>query len=383
MRILQVIPAYKPSIAYGGASIVAHKISKILSQRGHNVTIYTTDANDRKSRIHPRARFIDGIEVYYFRNVSNSLAYDYKIFLSPSMLGRFKKGEFDIIHAHDFRTFQNIIVHYFSRRFNIPYFLQPHGKPPLCKDEIAPNLKHIFDIVIGNRILRNSSKLFVLNQSEAEQYKPKVDNSKIEIIPNGIDISDYNSIPPGNTFKEKYGITSDCMIVLYLGRIHRSKGLDILIKSFKGLSKRIDRVKLIIAGPDDDYCEALKRLAISLKIVDKVIFTGFLSHDDKISAYVDADIFVTPIFYGFPLTFLEAMSCGKPIVTTNSGDYIEDLSRVGITVSGERELERALFTMLSNNSLREEFGRNARRMATDYDWEKIVDKIERCYYKAR
>ncbi|MFX0135402.1 MAG: glycosyltransferase [Candidatus Hodarchaeota archaeon] len=383
MRVLQVIPAYPPSIGYGGAPIVAHKISKILAARGHRVIVYTTDANDRNNRINLRTKLMDGIEVHYFRNISNLLAYNYKIFISPKMISDMKKGEFDIIHAHDFRTLQNILVYYFAKKFNIPYLIQPHGKPPLNKDERAKYLKYVFDIVVGNKILKNSSKIFVLNQREAEQYKSIVHKKNIEIIPNGIDISNYDILPPKGTLKDKYKISSDHKIILYLGRIHISKGLDVLIKSFKRLLKKIDKVKLIIAGSDDGYLGHLKQISISLNIEDKIIFTGFLSHRDKISAYVDADVFVTPTFYGFPLTFLESMVCATPIITSNAGDYIKEIDKVGIVVPyDEKELENALFKVLNNESLKERLGINAKKIVKEYDWEKIVDKIEKSYYEA-
>lgn len=382
MRILQVIPAYPPSTGYGGAPIVAHKISKILVKRGHKVVVYTTDANDSNTRLKSKIRFMDGIEVHYYRNASNSLAYNYKIFISPKMVSDMKNNKFDIIHAHDFRTFQNILVYFTARKFNIPYFIHPHGKPPLHKDKRSKNLKYIFDIVIGNKILKNASKLFVLNQNEKEQYKFIVKKDNIDIIPNGIDILDYNSLPPKGTLKDKYNIDIDHKIILYLGRIHKSKGLDILIKSFKRLLKKTDKVKLIIAGPDDKYLDPLTKLATSLKIDDKILFTGFLSHRDKLAAYVDADIFVTPTFYGFPLTFLESMACATPIITTNAGDYMDGIDEVGLVVPyDEIKLKNALFRFLNNDYLRERMGINAKRLVKEYDWEKIVDKIERSYYE--
>ena len=139
----------------------------------------------------------------------------------------------------------------------------------------------------------------------------------------------------------------------------------------------------MIVGPDDGYLSFLKKLTISLKIEDKVLLTGYISKEDKLSAYVDADVFVTPSFYGFPLTFLEAMSYGVPIITTNKGDFIEGIdNEIGYVVQyDEKELKNALFKILTDDTLRKRLKENAKRKSNDYNWDVIVERIEEVYNK--
>lgn len=382
MRILQVIPAFPPSKGYGGAPTVAYEISKRLVQRGHELVVCTTDANDQKSRVNTEVELADGLKVYYFKNISNSLAYNYKIFISPQMIRFMKKTKgFDVIHIHDFRTIQSVLVYWYSRKFCVPYVLQPHGKPPLDDDPRAPNLKYLFDLLIGKKILHHANKLLVFNHTEAKLYESTVGRDKIEIIPNGINLSDYSHLPEEGKFRNRYGIHDDEYAVLYLGRLHKSKGLDLLIESFSKLSKKIEKIRLIIAGPDDGYLQTLNVLAASLNVTDKIIFTGYLSHEDKLSAYIDSDVFVTPTFYGFPLTFLEAMACGVPIITTDKGDFIEGIdNEVGFVVKyNEEDLENAMFRILTDVELREKLKGNAQKKIKEYDWDRIVDRIEKVY----
>ena len=86
MKILQVIPCFAPAWDYGGPLRVCYELSKELVQRGHEVTVYTTDAFNSKNRITKSEEVIDGIRVRRFKNLSNSLANKHNIFLSPDML---------------------------------------------------------------------------------------------------------------------------------------------------------------------------------------------------------------------------------------------------------------------------------------------------------
>ena len=215
-----------------------------------------------------------------------------------------------------------------------------------------------------------------------------VPQEKIELIPNGIDLSEYGNLPPKNSFKKKYGIRSSEKIVLYLGRIHKTKGIDLLLKAYAYLINNIkfkDAV-LVIAGPDDGFLAEAKALASSLGISSSVIFTGFISSKDKLKALVDADVFVTPLFYGFSLTFLEACATGTPIVTTTLGDTLEWINgNIGyVTLPNHRDLAKAIYTIISNNELRGKFSKNCLNILRDkFSLEKIVYTIENLYKDVR
>jgi glycosyltransferase involved in cell wall biosynthesis len=153
MRILQVVPCFYPAWAYGGSVRGAYELSKELIKRGHDVTVYTTDAFTENSRQKSRFLNLNGIKVHYFKNISNTLAYGHKIFLSPGMLSVVKKeiGRFDMIHLHDYRTFQNTVVHHYAKKYGIRYVLQAHGTLPRI---IAKQLlKKLYDMFWGYKLL--------------------------------------------------------------------------------------------------------------------------------------------------------------------------------------------------------------------------------------
>ncbi|MEM3713421.1 MAG: glycosyltransferase [Nitrososphaeria archaeon] len=323
MRILQIIPYFPPAYAFGGPVKVAYQISKELINRGHEVVVYTTDAKDFHSRLKMSSDNIKGIKVQYFRNISLTLARKLKLFITPQLISFERKEvkKFDVIHLHEYRTFQNIVICHHAREYGVPYILQAHGSLPRIGS--WKKLKLIYDIFFGYKLLKNSSKVVALSRFEAEQYKAMgVPDEKIAIIPNGIDLSEYTNLPPKGFFKNKYNIPEEKKIILYLGRINKTKGIDFLIKAYAYLTKGIGHKDtiLVIVGPDDGYLNEAKALTKTLSTEDSVMFTGPLYSRDKLGAYIDAEFYVLPSRYEtFPMAVLEAYACAKPVVASNLG----------------------------------------------------------------
>jgi len=390
MKILQVIPYFLPAYAFGGPVKVAYQVSRELARRGHEVVVYATDAENPSSRLDTEpVKVVGGIKVHYMRNLSLMSAGKLKLFITPQLISQCKQEtkKFDVIHLHEYRTYQNIVVHHYAKKYGIPYFLQAHGSLP--RVVAKQNLKRIYDALFGYELLRDSWKVVALSQNEAEQYKSMgVSKEKIVIIPNGIDLSDYANPPPKGAFKEKFKIPKDKKIILYLGRIHKSKGIDLLVKAYSQLIShmKLKETMLVIAGPDDGYLCEVRSLASFLGVSNSVLFTGFISAEDKLKALIDADVFVTPSFYGFPITFLEACAVGTPIVATTTGDYLEWINgNVGyVTPPSVEELGGAIHRILRDNRLHEKFSRNCKEIVKyRFSLEKIVDRLEQVYEQSR
>jgi len=386
LRILQVTPSYYPATGYGGGPLAVYEISKRLQNLGHIVTVFTTDADDRTRRLKANNVATDGIQVHYFKNLSNFVAYKYKLFLSPGIIKAVHKeiAKFDIIHLHDLRTVQNIILYYYASKNGIPYVIQTHGVLPHPFNSSRKRAKYLFDKLIGYRILRETERVFALNNVETKQFSSiGVKSSNIEIIPTGIDLNKYKKLPQRGIFREKYNIAPNAKLILFVGRIHESKGLGLLLKAHAELVEEIENTKLVIVGQDDGHLISLKALIANLNIGGSVIFTGRISDNDKICAYVDADVFVTPSFYGFPATFLESMICGLPIITTDKEGYIDTIdNQAGFVVRFDQsEMKKAIIKLLTDSNLNRQYGEYGEKLVRNhYDWDAIVRRIEKTYY---
>ena len=384
MNILQVIPYYAPAWSFGGTVKVAYEISTRLVKRGHRVTVFSSDFLDPYSRVNydSHTRVVKGVKVHYFKNLSLLFYRITRLSITPVLI-KYAKSEiknFEVVHLHQYRSFQNIICIHYAKKYNIPCILQAHGS--IARVVEKQRLKKLFDVFFGFGILRDVNKVLALTKTEAEKcMRMGVNEEQIEIIPNGIDLSEYSSMPERGVFREKHSIKDNEKVILYLGRIHISKGLDLLMRAFADLLNELKDVKIVLIGPDDRYLSELNKIITSLGIKEMVRYIGFVSEKEKLAAYVDADVFVTPSFYGFPITFLEAMACGVPIITTNKGDFIEGIdNEIGFVVRyDKRELKNALFNILTDEELRLRFRRNCREKIREYDWKVIVNKIEEIY----
>ncbi|KKG07955.1 glycosyltransferase [Methanosarcina mazei] len=385
MRILQATNFFKPSFEAGGVARVAYDLSKSLVKNNHEITVFTTNRSKKNINVKAnRPLNIEGIKVYYFDNLRKY--FPVKIVPIPYYLPIVARKEiqnFDIIHIHEHRSLMAIIVYYYAKKYNIPYVLQAHGSvlPFLQKQ----NLKKIFDIFFGYNILKDASKVIALNETEASQYqKMGVNPYKIEVIPNGIDLSDYNNVPKKGTFRAKNSISINDKIILYVGRLHRNKGIDLLVNSYSILIKNIPDSKLVFMGPDDGFRIELELLCENLGVRENVLFTGFVDFDTKVAALIDSDIFVTPTFSGFPVSFLEACVFGLPIITTTKGDNLDWIdNKVGYVVPyNDEELSDAMFNILSDETLRKKYSDEANKLIeTIFSMDVFINNVYAVYQK--
>lgn len=384
MHILQITKYFHPAVSFGGPVQCTYNLSKYLVSRGHKVTVYATDALDISSnaRIKGTYHCIDGIEVFYFRNIAKC----YGFFISPELIHTLKKNinKFDIVHLHEYRTFQNLVFHFLNRK-RVPYVLSCHGEFTYKNNPWDWSfLRKLFERSFGNRLVKDASKLLALTQFEAEQYLASgIDINRIQVIPNGVNPEDFSETFPAGTFKRVFRIKTE-EIVLYLGRIHKDKGIDVLVKAFALLSKERRNVKLVLAGPDDGFTGTLKSLVQKLHLEDKVIFTGALNRKQVLLAYSDADIVVYPsIQEGFPIVPLEAGLMGKPVIVSDAPamDFVEK-GKFGLSVKygSHTDLEKALEMILIDSAISKEFGKNGRAFVLEnYSWPIVGKEFESVY----
>jgi len=385
MRILQVTLSFKPSWEAGGVTKVAYGISKRLAEQGHNVTVYTTNMILRELDVEAnRPIDLEGMRVYYFANLRKYLST--RIPPIPYYLPLIAKKEvkqFDIIHIHDHRTLLAATIHHYAKKYNVPYVLQAHGS--LTTFFQKGWLKKIFDVIWGYGILKDASKVIAITKEEVEQYKSMgISEDKIAIIPHGIDLSEFDNLPQRGEFKRKYGLNDNQRIIFYLGRIHKTKGLDLLTKAFADLSEEIDNARLVIAGPSDGYLSPLRQLIKELHIGEKILITGPLYEREKLKAYVDADICVLPSSYEiFGMTILEACACGTPVVLTDRCGIAEAVNngQAGLVVPYDKEqLQYAIQHMLSDDKMRLQFSEKGKLLVREkFNCEKMAEQIESVY----
>ena len=139
---------------------------------------------------------------------------------------------------------------------------------------------------------------------------------------------------------------------------------------------------LVIAGPDEGVLKELKKLAISLGVADRALFTGPLYGMRRTEAYVDSDVYVLPSRYEiFGNTVLEAMACGTPTIVTNCCGLAGFVSKIGLVVSRNPwELKAAIEKSLEDEDFRRRFMKEgAILVGKKFNFDGIIDKLEKTY----
>ncbi len=379
MKILQVLPYFNPK--KGGDVKVCTNLSRELVKRGHDVTILTTDSeldNDYVTSVKNQ-----GINVILMNSKFNISNFIY----SPNIGEWLEKNirKFDIVHLHTYRAYQNNIICKYSIKFKIPYIVQAHGSVlPFFQKQL---LKQIYDKLWGHKILNNASTVIALNEMEKEQYKKMgIHESKIEIVYNGIDLSILDNLPEKGKFRQKYLIHQNEKVILYLGRIHKIKGIDLLLDAFSDILKELHDVRLVIVGPDDGFLETIEKHGKNLIQTKDVLIIGPLYNVEKWESYIDADVYVLPSFYEtFPNTVIEACASSTPVVLTDRCG-ISDIIRknnLGFVVEYDKDsLTNTLIKLLKNDKLRKKLSNNCTEIIKkEFDLNNIINQFEELYQR--
>ncbi|MCK5092661.1 MAG: glycosyltransferase, partial [Gammaproteobacteria bacterium] len=245
-------------------------------------------------------------------------------------LAREDLKNYDVIHMHVYRTFQNIILYRYCKKYKIPFVMDAHGSLPYYKKKNF--IKKLYDKLWGTKMLKDACLLIAETRVGVDEYldlDPDLDKEKIVVLSPPFDTDEYEVLPVRGEFRMKYSIPNDERVIMFLGRVHHIKGNDFLIKGFAEYAKKDKNSRLVIVGPDDGHMDTCKQLAKELEVSERVLFTGFLGGEHKNSALVDADIVVqlsrqeqgawAP---------LEAVLCGTPIIVTSHTGTGEDIKRL-------------------------------------------------------
>ena len=353
----------------GGVEENILNVSRELIKKGNRVTVVTSNIPNR-----PNKEFIDGIEVIrtkpLFSIFKTSIMPDYKKLLSTVNA--------DIIHAHG--TIPNIsdVAIFYAAKNNIPSVLTYHFDGNA--DSMIGNLfAEFYNRFINRKVVSKADKIISTSKSYAETSMVLKDFlDKVEIIPNGVALNRFNpKIEVGN-IRERYNLPSE-NIILYVGRFVKYKGLEYLIRAMK----YVEHGTLIIAGKGklERYLKQIVRNEQS----KNVKFLGYVPDEDLPKLYRVSDIYVLPSITrgeNFGISALEAMACGVPVVASDLPgvrELVRDDCGMKVKPKGVLGLAGKINEMLSDDALRLEMGKNARKNAESYNWEDISKKVMNVY----
>lgn len=367
MKILFIVPSYKPAYVYGGPIVVVALLAEQLVKMGHAVSVYTTTANGKTELdVQPGSDvLVDGVKVTYFKRVTGDHTH-----ASPDLwkhLGKTVK-QFDAVHIHSWWNLLVIGAAWVCRRNGIKPILSPHGMLSNYILETNNSAKKRWIHKLAGKKLLENSWLHVSTQLEWEESLAVIPSWQGRIISNLVKLSDKQHQRQGN----------EVFTVGFLSRVDPKKGLDVLIKA---LSKVDFDYKLKIVGSgEEEYINSLNNLAKTCGNQDKLDWLGWKNGDEKFDYLAGIDLFaLTSHSENFAIVVIEALSVGTPVlISKNVGLYqyiekndfgwttgmeLEDITlKLNQIVKDEQKLRRInaeLPSIISNEY-------NAERLAGEY-----------------
>ena len=377
MKVLQVVPSLAPE--WGGPVKVVNELagalevigvsSEIISAQGRRVGNPETVTND--------------IPIHLFETGPIARLWTAHTPGLKKTLAR-KIPDFDLVHIQELWHYPGYIASKIARSRNVPYIVTIHGELNEWNLQQKRLKKQIYMTAIQRGILQKSAALHAITQAESNRIRQLEIETPVAMIPNGIHTEEFENLPDRSQFVSRYPELENRLIVLFLGRIQQKKGLDILAQAFGNLVRTRHDVRLVVAGPDEDNTlTEVKTILKSHGALEKAVFPGMLTGEQKLEALSAADIFaLTSYSEGFSVALLEALSAGLPLVITDECNFPEvGDSRAGFVVRpNDSETASALMSLLDSADLRREMSQNARRLVrSNYTWERIAEKMFTLY----
>ncbi len=361
-----------------------HDYAVGLARRGHHVEVLTTDALDGARRAVPPEEVMAGVRVRRLPNVSNSLAWHTKKYLPRGLVTRLAReiDGFDVVHVTDTRTYLTAAAYLAARVRGVPFCLSAHGSLPESTG-LRGAVKRVYDTALVRPMLRSAAGLFAQTSHEAALYRRLGGTaSAVRVLPLPIDIEQVASSASTLDFRARLGIAPSSRVILFLGRIHPLKGLDVLIESAQPLLGT--NTVLAVVGRDDGQWASLATRYRTLITSGQIRFAGALYGADRFGAYRAADVFaLTPRHWEeTSVAALEAAACGTALVLTEQAEVPGlEAARGGFIVELDRRaIHDALVAVLQDASA---FGQRARLLVErQHEVSTVVERLEQYLWEA-
>ena len=382
-HIVHVTPYYAPAYAFGGVVSAVQGLAEATVAAGARVTVVTTDAlNQQGERAQPPSEMLNGVKVVRVANVLPALRTRFNL-STPRRFGSvvdFMLRSADVLHLHEFRTVEALIASHRAVQRGVPIVLSPHGTLTYATGRSA--LKRRWDRWLSPYVAQRVAAVVALTKAEADEVRalwatfwPRQHPLSVYVVPNGVDLAAFARLPDPAPFRRRWGLQA-ARTVLYMGRLHPRKGADRLAAAFQ--LANLPDAQLLIVGPDEGLRETLLRLNDP-----RMVLTGYLSGEERLAALACADVFVLPaVGEGLPMTALEAMACGVPVILS-PGCHLPEVAEAGagLIVDPEpRALSDALQAVLNDEATRRPMSAAARRLVEErFTWERAAAQMQAVY----
>jgi len=383
MKILHIVPSYKPAFVYGGPIYSVSALCEAQTLNGDEVVVYTTNANG-SSNLSEKLNIehkINGVKVYYFKRITGDHTH-----VSPSLWLKLFNNckDYDVIHIHSWWSILVVGCAMILNLRRIKFIISPrgmfspysmmHNRNPL-KSEMC--MKYLIKPLLKKQIFHTTA------YSEKEEiiklFSPKV---KVFTLPN---LLKFPNLPAIEYSTENIITDNKFLNLLFISRIDKKKGIEILLKSIPIIIKSGINIKLTIIGAGDkEYIDSLYSLSKQLGIEKYIYWKGSVEWEKKFNDILENDILILPSYNeNFANIILETLYAGKPVILSKYVglyDYVKENNFGWVIDTNPEDISLAINQFYIN---RKDFISSAAKMREkvrlDFDSKQLTKMYEKSY----
>ncbi len=266
----------------------------------------------------------------------------------------------------------------------VPYLVAAHGMADPWALRQKRWKKAVYSTLIEGPTLRGASCLHALTRPEIQHLRAFAPKASVALIPNGVDLDPFQALPDRASYEVQHPELRGKFVLLFFGRVHKKKGLDLLAPAIAGLTADHPDVHLLVAGLDDGALLPFLKHAEELAIHDRITYVGHVSGEESRRVWGAADAFVLPSHSeGFSMSVLEALASRLPVLVTHACHFAEldahdaglcvDATVAGVTTGLRGLLERS-------DDQREAMALRGRRLVEErYTWAQQARRLDEVY----
>lgn len=329
MKILHVTPSYEPAWHLGGVVRSVSQLCRGLAELGHEVTVFTTDSGGDRRMAVPVNKPVEvgGVKVYYFKT-DFTPKFGFSTALTRSCQEKIK--DFDIVHLTSFWCYPQIPARAAARRDGVPYLVSVRGTIRQSALKNKSWEKWLYYQFIEKSTMRQTAAIHYTTQMERDMDRFHGFSNPSFIIPNGFDAQEFCPTMDRQEARRFWQIPPDAKVVIFLGRLHPVKALDLLVKACAQLQVSEIPIQLLLAGPDGGMEAPLRILVQNLKLESRVRFLGMLNGVDRNRLLAASDIMALISHdENFGNAAVEAMLAGVPVLVSEHVGICREVAEDG------------------------------------------------------
>lgn len=381
MRVLHVTPYFAPAFVYGGPPRSILGLCRSLQAAGVDVEVVTTVANGASDlpASPPTGSWFDGIPVYYAARAFPRRFFGAEI--RPAIERALARA--DVCHIHGLWNMPAWQASRMARQAGVPVVISPRGMLQPAALAHRALRKRIAFPLLDRRHLETAACLHATTEDEAATLRHFFPTSRVVVMPNGVDGAprgDVGSTP--RSIRERFNIPRDTSVVLFLGRLHPIKRIDLLAGAVKTLRLGGRSVTLVLAGPNE--ADHLSRLSpIVQPLAESVRYVGEVDEPSKWDLLREsAALVLCSDSENFGVSVAEALAAARPVVVTKTCPWRDvETHGCGFWVDQTSEaIATAIEALLSNPEEAAAMGRRGACLAARrYSWPAIGRAMADCY----